>query len=155
MYNFVFKVNCLTNQLFFVTCLPLNLLSAWHRRGLKLIQTNKLPKYFTRRLLLSSVNVSYPHHGQESVEQVNSQDKGLCAVTKEAGQAPQVLHFGISALCWDPTVILENTDMLLINLVGQLLHWWVSPFWGLQVIPAGQVRPETWLAFGITFSVCT
>lgn len=61
--------------------------------------------------------MSYPHHGQESVQQVNSQDEGLRAVTKEAGQTPQVLHFGVSALGRDPTVILKNKDTLLINLV--------------------------------------
>lgn len=44
------------------------------------------------------VDATYPHHGQESVQQVHRQDKRLRAVTKEAGQAPQVLHFGISAL---------------------------------------------------------
>lgn len=63
------------------------------------------------------MSFAYPNHGQESVQQVNSQDKSLCAVTKEAGQTPQVLHFGISALGRDPTVILENKDVLLINLV--------------------------------------
>lgn len=52
------------------------------------------------------VSVSYPHHGQESVQQVYSQHEGLRAVTEEAGQTPQVLHFGISALGRDPTVIL-------------------------------------------------
>lgn len=62
-------------------------------------------------------SVSYPHHGQESVQQVNSQDEGLRAVTEEAGQTPQVLHFGISALGWDPTVVLENKDARLINLL--------------------------------------
>lgn len=58
------------------------------------------------------LGVSYPHHGQESVQQVHSQDEGLCAVTEEAGETPQVLHFGISALGWDPTVILEETMTL-------------------------------------------
>lgn len=72
-------------------------------------------------VVLSDVSISYPHHGQESVQQVNSQDKGVCAVTKEAGQTPQVLHFGISAFGRDPTVILENEDMLLISLVYQSL----------------------------------
>lgn len=62
-------------------------------------------------------SVSYPHHGQESVQQVNSQDEGLRAVTEEAGQTPQVLHFGISALGWDPTVVLKNKDARLINLL--------------------------------------
>lgn len=57
---------------------------------------------------LLAVNTSYPHHGQESVQQVDSQDKGVRAVTKEAGQTPQILHFGISALGWDPTVILDK-----------------------------------------------
>lgn len=57
--------------------------------------------FFTVQLELVvclGVNRTYPYHGQESVQQVHSQDKGLCAITKEAGQAPQVLHFGISAL---------------------------------------------------------
>lgn len=66
-------------------------------------------------LLLAGVNVSYLHHGEESVQQVNSQDERLCAVTEEAGQTPQILHFGISALGRDPTVTLENKDTLLIN----------------------------------------
>lgn len=66
-------------------------------------------------LLLAGVNVSYLHHGKESVQQVNSQDERLRAVTEEAGQTPQILHFGISALGWDPTVTLENKDTLLIN----------------------------------------
>lgn len=65
--------------------------------------------------------MSYPHHGQESVQQVNSQDKGLRAVTKEAGQTPQVLHFGISALGWDPSIILEDKDVLLIKLADE--YW--------------------------------
>lgn len=51
--------------------------------------------HHTTKQKLESV---YPHHRQESVQKVHSQDKSLCAVTKEAGQAPQVLHFGISAL---------------------------------------------------------
>lgn len=63
------------------------------------------------------MSISYPNHGQESVQQVNSQDEGLRAVTEEAGQTPQVLHFGISALGRDPPVILENKDVLLIDLV--------------------------------------
>lgn len=61
---------------------------------------------------MSGMSIPYPHHGQESVQQVNSQDKGLRGVTEEAGQTPQVLHFGISALGRDPTVILENKDTL-------------------------------------------
>ncbi len=78
---------------------------------------------------MSGVSVSYPHHGQESVQEVNSQDKGLCAVTKEAGQTPQVLYFGISALRWDPTVILEIKEELLINLLCKLQWLWLITFW--------------------------
>lgn len=70
-------------------------------------------------VLVSLVNASYPYHGQESVQQVNSQDKGLRAVTEEAGQTPQVLHFGISALGRDPTVILENRDILYRLMKGE------------------------------------
>lgn len=61
---------------------------------------HKLPNYVTRgcsKHLEGGGSFSYLDHGQESVQQVNGQDKGLCAVAEEAGQTPQVLHFGISA----------------------------------------------------------
>lgn len=54
------------------------------------------------------VGGSYPHHSQESVQQVNSQNKGLCGVVKEARQTPEILHFGVSTLGGDPAVPLGS-----------------------------------------------
>lgn len=58
------------------------------------------------------------HHGQESVQQINCQDEGLCAVTEETSQAPEVLHFGIAAFRWNSSSILgkENTFNILVSI---------------------------------------
>lgn len=65
--------------------------------------------------VLTSASVrddSYFNHGQESVQQVHGQDEGLRAVTEEAGQTPQILHFGISAPGRDPDAALETKRVL-------------------------------------------
>lgn len=52
---------------------------------------------------------TYPHHGQEPVQEVHRQHERLGAVAEEAGQAPQVLHFGVPALGGDAAVVLGHT----------------------------------------------
>lgn len=51
--------------------------------------------------------MSYLHNCEESVEQVDSLNKGLGAVAKETGQAPQFFHSGVSAFCRNSAVILK------------------------------------------------
>lgn len=50
---------------------------------------------------------SYLHDGEESVKQIDSLNKGLGAVAKETGQAPQFLHSGVSTFRRHSTVILK------------------------------------------------
>lgn len=53
------------------------------------------------------------HNGEEPVQNIDSLNKSLGAVAKETGQAPQILHFGVSALWRYSIVALKTDDQLL------------------------------------------
>lgn len=67
---------------------------------------------------------SYPHHGQESVQQADGLDEALGAVAEEAGQAPQILHGHIPAPGCDLAAALGSKDSL-ENLPAEFL--WTLP----------------------------
>jgi len=53
-------------------------------------------------------NNSYLHNSEKSVKEIDSLNKGLSAVAKETGQAPQLFHSAVSAFCRYSAVILKG-----------------------------------------------
>lgn len=56
---------------------------------------------------------SYLHNGEESVKQIDSLNKSVGAVAKETGQAPELLHSGVSAFRRHSTVILKKKSTII------------------------------------------
>lgn len=72
------------------------------------MQIYAVTRTYNNILHMNALLNSYLHNGEESVKQIDSLNKSLGAVAKETGQAPELLHSGVSAFRRHSTVILKK-----------------------------------------------